>query len=101
MEPVCPIPGRCCCLEVLEARREREAASLAAWELTAAQLGDSLPAFHRWLHIEHLCYAVARQVAPINGCQMGTNNCIMHPILDQVIGFSDGRVSKDSDIRKA
>ena len=47
--------------EVLAARRQREAESLADWERTAAAFAG-LAGFHAWLHDQHLCYAVRRQV---------------------------------------
>jgi len=46
--------------EVLAARLEREAASLAAWRRTAASFTD-LATVHHWLHQEHMCYAIPRQ----------------------------------------
>lgn len=39
-------------------------ASLAAWRKTTARLPD-LAALHVWLHHEHACYSVARQVPPL------------------------------------
>lgn len=55
--------------EVLAARLEREAASLAAWRRTAASFTD-LASVHHWLHQKHMCYAIPRQVTPacFNGC---------------------------------
>ena len=47
--------------EVLAARQQREVESLKGWQQTAAGLQD-LAALHAWLHSEHMCYAVARQV---------------------------------------
>ena len=46
--------------EVLEARRAREARSLARWEADTRGLAG-LAAFAQWLHETHLCYAVPRQ----------------------------------------
>ena len=51
--------------EVLVARQQREAESLADWERTAETFAG-LADFHAWLHDQHLCYAVRRQVCPIN-----------------------------------
>jgi uncharacterized SAM-binding protein YcdF (DUF218 family) len=45
---------------VLEARAEREAASLAALRENAGRI-RSISAFHAWLYGTHKCYAVARQ----------------------------------------
>lgn len=50
-------------VEVLEARLAREAESLAGWQRTAAGFGDFAD-LHAWLHDQHLCYAVRRQVRP-------------------------------------
>ena len=47
--------------DVMAARLEREAAALAAWRRTASAFTD-LASVHRWLHQEHMCYAVSRQV---------------------------------------
>ncbi len=49
--------------EVLEARMRREAASLEAWQRMAGRF-KTLTALHAWLHSNHTCYAVARQVSP-------------------------------------
>lgn len=45
---------------VLEARRRREAESLARWEADVAGMAG-LGDFSEWLHQTHLCYAVGRQ----------------------------------------
>lgn len=47
--------------EVMTARQEREASSLAAWQRTATRFSD-LASVHHWLHEEHMCYSVPRQV---------------------------------------
>eukprot|EP00873_Tetraselmis_striata_P021221 jgi/Tetstr1/441485/TSEL_029717.t1 len=49
--------------DILEARREREAASLAGFQRTVRRT-PSLAEFSHWMHTEHLCYAVPRQVEP-------------------------------------
>lgn len=49
--------------EVLEARKRREAASLEGWQRMAGRF-ETLAALHAWLHSDHMCYAVARQVSP-------------------------------------
>ena len=47
--------------EVLAARMRREAESLVDWEHTSQGFAG-LADFHAWLHSQHLCYAVRRQV---------------------------------------
>ena len=47
--------------DILDARLDREAESLADWQRTAAQFLQ-LRDLHAWLHDQHLCYAVNRQV---------------------------------------
>ena len=49
--------------DVLEARLAREGQSLAGWQRTAASF-QTLADLHAWLHDQHLCYAVRRQVCP-------------------------------------
>ena len=44
----------------LQARKDKEAQSTAAWLATSASL-QSLAQLHDWLHQAHLCYAVSRQ----------------------------------------
>jgi hypothetical protein len=46
---------------MLAARIQREAESLEDWKRTA-QSFSGLADFHAWLHDQHLCYAVRRQV---------------------------------------
>lgn len=46
--------------DVLQARRQREAASLATF-VSNSRRWRSLADFHEWLHGEHLCYSVRRQ----------------------------------------
>lgn len=53
--------------DVLEARREREANSLKNFQATI-KATPSLSQFSEWMHMEHLCYAVPRQV-----CRSWTN----------------------------
>ena len=47
--------------DVLEARREREANSLKNF-MGTVEATPSLAKFSEWMHMEHLCYAVLRQV---------------------------------------
>ncbi len=49
--------------EVLAARREREAASLAAFAARAATV-TCLADLHRWVFVDHGAYGVARHLAP-------------------------------------
>lgn len=46
--------------EVLQARAAKEAASTASWRSKRSEW-QSFTDFHRWLHDDHLCYAVAKQ----------------------------------------
>ncbi|GMH33459.1 hypothetical protein BSKO_01293 [Bryopsis sp. KO-2023] len=46
--------------EVLEARKSREAQSLATWKTDLEKL-KSFTDLHNWLHETHLCYSVSRQ----------------------------------------
>ena len=53
--------------DVLQARRDKEASSLAQWRAHIAQATAAAPPggrfkdLHSWLHQTHLCYAVSRQ----------------------------------------
>ena len=47
--------------DVLEARREREAKSLKNF-MGTVEATPSLAKFSEWMHMEHMCYAVPRQV---------------------------------------
>lgn len=52
-----------------------QAASLEGWHKTTKQLGD-LAALHAWLHSEHACYAVARQVLDASQCILNRACCV-------------------------
>jgi len=45
---------------IINARREREAKSLATWREDTRGM-KSLAELSHWLHLTHRCYAVARQ----------------------------------------
>ncbi|KAK3269565.1 hypothetical protein CYMTET_21997 [Cymbomonas tetramitiformis] len=46
--------------EVVEARVQKEAASLKNW-IALAERVKTFDEFHRWFHMEHRMYSVARQ----------------------------------------
>ncbi|PRW39255.1 Rossmann-like alpha beta alpha sandwich fold [Chlorella sorokiniana] len=46
--------------DVLEARREKEAAAVATWQRNTAHI-HTLADLHSWLFATHLCYSVSRQ----------------------------------------